>query len=57
MKKKSKRKKVNNLKFSECKELLEKLSGQPNSKYYHDILNRFNSLLPKQEPHKPRLND
>jgi len=57
MKKKSKRKKVNNLKFSECREILEKLSSHSNSQYYQDVLKRFNSLLPKQEPHKPHLND
>lgn len=43
-KKRSKRKKINNLNFSECKEILDKLSGQEHSLYYKHVVTRFNEL-------------
>lgn len=52
MKKKSKRKKINNLSFSECRAILEKNDTQKNSEYYSHVLERFNSLLPKQQEPK-----
>lgn len=52
MKEKNKKKKVNNLKFSECKEIIEKLSNHSSSQYYQQVLKQFNSLLPKQQ--KPK---
>ncbi|NBW57506.1 hypothetical protein EB118_22455 [bacterium] len=53
----SNKKKTNRLTFSECKELLEKLDKHKDSKYYHDVLNQFNKLLPKSVPHKPKNKD
>ena len=53
----SNKKKVNRLTFSECKELLEKLDKHKDSKYYNDVLNRFNSIIPKSEPHIPKNSD
>jgi len=53
----SNKKKVNRLTFSECKEILEKLNNQKNSKYYNDVLQRFEVLLPKTKPHTSKKND
>lgn len=54
MKNKKNHKKINNLKFHECKEILEKLSEHKNSKYYEQVLRRFNDLIPKQQKFKNR---
>jgi hypothetical protein len=53
----SNKKKVNQLTFSECRGILEKLDNQQNSKYYRDVLHRFETLLPKTKPHIPKKND
>jgi hypothetical protein len=53
----SNKKKVNQLTFSECKEILEKLDKHQNSKYYRDVLHRFEVLLPKSKPYTPKNND
>jgi len=53
----SNNKKVNQLTFSECKEILEKLNKHQNSKYYRDVLHRFEVLLPKSKPYTPKNND
>jgi len=53
----SNKKKVNRLTFSECKEILEKLDKQKGSKYYNDVLHRFETLLPKTVPHKTKKSD
>lgn len=57
MKKKSKRKKINNLSFSECKEILEKQDSHKTSSYYKDVLKRFEALLPKQQEPKQNKRD
>jgi hypothetical protein len=53
----SNKKKVNQLTFSECKEILEKLDKHQNSKYYRDVLHRFEVLLPKSKPYTTKNND
>jgi len=53
----SNKKKVNQLTFSECKEILEKLDKHQNSKYYRDVLHRFEVLLPKSKPYTLKNND
>jgi hypothetical protein len=53
----SNKKKVNQLTFSECRGILEKLDNQQNSKYYRDVLHRLETLLPKTKPHTPKKND
>ena len=50
-------KKVNILKFSECREILERLENHKESKYYKEVLRQFESLLPKSSPHVPRKSD
>ena len=50
-------KKVNTLKFSECREILERLENHKESKYYKEVLRQFESLLPKSGPHVPKKSD
>ena len=46
MQKKHKNKKVNNLKIEECQQILQKLIGHEQSKYYQDVLNQYRKLIP-----------
>jgi hypothetical protein len=50
-------KKDNILKFSECREILERLENHKESKYYKEVLRQFESLLPKSGPHVPKKSD
>jgi len=44
--KKHKNKKVNNLKIEECQQILQKLIGHEQSKYYQDVLIQYRKLIP-----------
>jgi len=44
--KKHKNKKVNNLRLEECQQILQKLVGHEQSKYYQDVLHQYRKLIP-----------
>ena len=46
---KKKTKKVNQLKLKECEEILVRLAGQTENKYYQHVLNHYRNLIPSHE--------
>lgn len=46
---KKRTKKVNQLKLKECEEILARLVGQIENKYYQDVLAHYRKLIPSHE--------
>lgn len=46
---KKKKKKVNQLNIKECEEILKRLAGQTENKYYLHVLEQYKRLIPSKD--------